>query len=133
VDEPTTSNFKAWLFTILRNTLISDYRKRSREMQFTESISVERLTIPAEQPGYVDLRDFERALAKLPLNQREALILVGGEGFSYEEAAQISGCAVGTMKSRVNRARRRLTELHSSSAAIDYQSGTPKAVALTSG
>jgi predicted DNA-binding protein (UPF0251 family) len=64
-----------------------------------------------EQPGCADLQDFTRALEQLPGNQREALILVGAEGFSYEEAAPIGGCAVGTMKSRVNRARRRMSEL----------------------
>ena len=67
--------------------------------------------MPAEQQGHLDLLDLNRALSKLPPDQREALILVGAEGFSYEDAANISGCAVGTVKSRVNRARSRLHEL----------------------
>ena len=56
----------------------------------------------------MDMQDFRAALVKLPDDQREALVLVGAAGFSYEEAAEISGCAVGTIKSRVNRARNRL-------------------------
>ena len=70
-----------------------------------------KLSVPAEQQGHLDLVDLSKALAKLPPDQREALILVGAEGFSYEDAANISGCAVGTVKSRVNRARSRLNEL----------------------
>ena len=61
-----------------------------------------------EQGSQLDFEDFRTALAKLPHDQREALLLVGASGFSYEEAAQICGCAVGTIKSRVNRARFRL-------------------------
>jgi RNA polymerase sigma-70 factor (ECF subfamily) len=113
------SNLKAWLFTILRNTFISEYRKRSRELQDVGGLYTSNLVVEPDQPGHVDLKDFERALANLPRDQREALILVGAEGFSYEEAAQISGCAVGTVKSRVNRARRRLTELLSLDNATD--------------
>ena len=64
-----------------------------------------------EQPGHLDMQDFRKALDVLPPDQREALVLVGAAGFSYEEAAAISGCAVGTIKSRVNRARSKLTEL----------------------
>ena len=56
----------------------------------------------------MDMQDFRAALVQLPDDQREALVLVGAAGFSYEEAAEISGCAVGTIKSRVNRARNRL-------------------------
>ena len=63
------------------------------------------------QEGHLELQDFQVALARLPVDQREALLLIGAEGFSYEEAALMCGCAVGTMKSRVNRARSRLAEL----------------------
>jgi RNA polymerase sigma-70 factor, ECF subfamily len=69
-----------------------------------------QLSVQPEQLGHMDFEDFRMALSKLPSDQREALILVGAEGFSYEEAAVISGCAVGTIKSRVNRARARLSE-----------------------
>jgi RNA polymerase sigma-70 factor (ECF subfamily) len=67
-----------------------------------------RLATHPAQHGHMDLQDFRSALVRLPDDQREALILVGAAGFSYEEAAEISGCAVGTIKSRVNRARNRL-------------------------
>jgi RNA polymerase sigma-70 factor (ECF subfamily) len=105
------SNMSAWLFTILRNIFYSDYRKRRREVADPEGqIAAKLATVPA-QSGHMDLLDFRQALQKLPADQREALILVGASGLSYEEAANICGCAVGTMKSRVNRARNRLADL----------------------
>jgi RNA polymerase sigma-70 factor, ECF subfamily len=105
------TNLKAWLFTILRNTYFSEFRKRRREVQDVDGEAAARLTSPPEQQGHLDLQDFRRALTLLSPDQREALLLIGAEGFSYEEAAEISGCAVGTVKSRVNRARVRLAEL----------------------
>lgn len=104
------SNMRAWLFTILRNTFYSHYRKRSREVEDDGSYAA-RLAVHGEQDGHMDLEDFRAALAKLPADQREALILVGASGFSYEEAAEICGCALGTIKSRINRARARLAGL----------------------
>ena len=74
---------------------------------------------PPEQHGHLDLADFRKALIRLSPDQREALLLVGAEGFSYEEAAEISGCAVGTVKSRVNRARGRLAQLMSIGSVQD--------------
>jgi len=91
------TNMRAWLFTILRNTFYSEIRKHRRDKP--------------TQHGILDLKDFGKAFATLPPDQREALTLVGASGFSYEEAAAVCGCAVGTVKSRVNRARARLTEL----------------------
>ncbi len=105
------TNLKAWLFTILRNAYFSELRKTKREIADSEGQLAAKLSVPAEQQGHLDLVDLSRALSKLPPDQREALILVGAEGFSYEDAANISGCAVGTVKSRVNRARSRLNEL----------------------
>lgn len=110
--EPGT-NLKAWLFTILRNTYFSDFRKRRREVQDVDGEKAAQLSTPPEQYGHLDLSDFRKALNLLSSDQREALLLIGAEGFSYEEAAEISGCAVGTVKSRVNRARVRLGELMS--------------------
>lgn len=107
------TNLKAWLFTILRNAYFSELRKTKREIADSEGQLAAKLSVPAEQQGHLDLLDLNRALSKLPADQREALILVGAEGFSYEDAANISGCAVGTVKSRVNRARARLGELMS--------------------
>ena len=104
------TNLKAWLFTILRNTFFSERRKRKREVEDADGSLAARLSSRPEQHGHMDMKDFQDALSELPDDQREALILVGAAGFSYEEAAEISGCAVGTIKSRVNRARNRLAE-----------------------
>jgi RNA polymerase sigma-70 factor (ECF subfamily) len=101
------TNFKAWLFTILRNTYYSQYRRSRREVLDTGKIAEMRCVSP-NQPSHVDMMEFAAALHALPVDQREALILVGAEGYSYEEAANITGCAIGTVKSRVNRARVRL-------------------------
>jgi RNA polymerase sigma-70 factor, ECF subfamily len=103
------TNLKAWLFTILRNNYFSELRKKKNH-RLVEA-NGDQLSQRPTQPGHLDLQDFAAALDKLELPQREALILVGAKGFSYEEAAQISDCAVGTIKSRVNRARRRLAAI----------------------
>src|SRR3954468_23174964 len=108
--EPGT-NLQAWLFTILRNLFHSEYRKRKREVEDPDSIFANRVAVLPEQGAQLDWADFHIALAKLQPDQREALLLVGAEGFSYDETAQICQVAVGTVKSRVNRARRRLAEL----------------------
>ena len=105
------TNMSAWLFTILRNLFRSEYRKRRREVEDTDGSFAESLKSHPEQIGHVEFQEFRTALAQLPAEQREALILVGASGFSYEEAAEICECAVGTIKSRVNRARSRLAKL----------------------
>jgi RNA polymerase sigma-70 factor (ECF subfamily) len=105
------TNLRAWLFTILRNEFYSQLRKRGREVEDVEGAYTARLAAEPQQGGHMDLEDFRRALAELPPDQREALILVGASGFSYEEAAEICECAVGTIKSRVSRARTRLAQL----------------------
>ena len=99
------TNLKGWLFTILRNEFYSQMRKRKREVSDPEGIMAERLSSHPEQVGRLDMEDFKKAVNQLPEDQREALILVGASGFSYEEAAEICDCAVGTIKSRVSRAR----------------------------
>ncbi|MCR5856872.1 MULTISPECIES: sigma-70 family RNA polymerase sigma factor [Mesorhizobium] len=104
------TNLKAWLFTILRNEFYSQMRKRGREVQDSDGIMTGRLAVHPSQQGALDLEDFRGALEMLPEDQREAIILIGASGFSYEEAAEICGCAVGTIKSRVSRARARLQE-----------------------
>lgn len=114
------TNMSAWLFTILRNHFRSEYRKRRREVEDNEGHYAETLKSQPEQYGQVEFREFRQALAQLPSDQREALILVGASGFSYEEAAHICGCAVGTIKSRVNRARTRLAELMSIGGSDDF-------------
>lgn len=107
------TNLRAWLFTILRNTFYSAYRKRRREVEDPEGALVGRLSQKPDHDGRLALEDFRRAFAQLTDEQREVLILVGAEGFSYEEAAEMCGVKVGTIKSRTNRARQRLAELMS--------------------
>lgn len=99
------TNLKAWLFTIVRNEHYSQLRRRKFE---AHDIAIEFLpepSVPPDHDGELELRDLNRALTALSPGQRAALILVSASGFSYEEAAQICGCAVGTIKSRVARAR----------------------------
>jgi len=105
------TNLRAWLFTILRNEFYSQVRKKGREVEDADGAYAARLASQPAQESHMDLRDFRAALAELPDDQREALILVGASGFSYEEAAEICECAVGTIKSRVSRARSRLSDL----------------------
>ncbi|MBI1252262.1 MAG: sigma-70 family RNA polymerase sigma factor [Alphaproteobacteria bacterium] len=105
------SNLRAWLFTILRNTYYSEIRKRQREVEDVEGEHAARLATRPNQPSAADLEDFKTAFAQLSDDHREVLTLVGAAGASYEEAAKICGCAVGTVKSRVNRARARLAAL----------------------
>ena len=114
------TNMSAWLFTILRNLFRSEYRKRRREVEDSDGSYAERMKSQPEQTGRVEFAEFREALAKLPPDQREALILVGASGFSYEEAAAICDCAIGTIKSRVNRARTRLAELMSIESLDDF-------------
>jgi RNA polymerase sigma-70 factor, ECF subfamily len=108
------------LFTILRNLFRSEYRKRRREVEDADGRYAETLKSHPEQTGRVEFSEFRAALGKLPSDQREALILVGASGFSYEDAATICGCAVGTIKSRVNRARTRLADLLAIDSVDDF-------------
>ena len=105
------TNMSAWLFTILRNQFRSEYRKRRREVEDADGGYLDSLKSAPEQHSRLEFKEFFAALAKLPLEQREALLLVGASGFSYDDAAEICGMAVGTIKSRVNRARTLLAEL----------------------
>ncbi|NIZ12080.1 RNA polymerase sigma factor [Phaeobacter sp. HF9A] len=105
------SNMRAWLFTILRNTFYSLRRKRQREVEDVDGSLSLALASKPDHDGRLNLRDFIHVFEKLPDTQREALVLVGVEGFSYEEAAETCAVAVGTIKSRVGRARATLAEL----------------------
>lgn len=105
------TNLRAWLFTILRNTFYSSRRKTRREVNDTDGIHASRQATRPDHDGKLALNDFRAAFRQLPDEQREALILVGASGFSYEEAAEMTGVAVGTVKSRANRGRRKLSEL----------------------
>jgi len=114
------TNLPAWLFTILRNIYYSEYRKRRREVADSDGTIAARLATAPSQNSHMDLLDFRSALQQLPNDQREALILIGASGLSYEEAAGICNCAVGTMKSRVNRARNRLAEILSIHSSREF-------------
>jgi RNA polymerase sigma-70 factor (ECF subfamily) len=108
--EPGT-NLRAWLFTILRNHYYSQLRKAKREVEDADGRFAARIAVRPEQDGSVDLEDFKIAFQQLAPDHREVLTLVGASGCSYEEAAAICGCAVGTIKSRVNRARKKLSDI----------------------
>ncbi|MEM1052018.1 MAG: sigma-70 family RNA polymerase sigma factor [Pseudomonadota bacterium] len=108
--EPGTS-MRAWTFVILRNAYLTDMRRNRFRGNYDEGVAERVLTQPAAQEEPIHLSDMHRALLTLPPERREALLLVGAGGFSYEEAAQICGCALGTIKSRVGRARATLNEM----------------------
>lgn len=117
------SNLKAWMFTILRNAYLSERRKRKNEVQDVDGEYSAQMSVKAEQPGHMDMMDFQSAFAQLLPEHKEALILIGAEGFSYEEAALMCGCAVGTMKSRVNRARNKLAQIMGLDSAAEIGAG----------
>ena len=99
------TNMRAWTFIILRNLFLSQMRRARFKGEWDDITASKILAAPASQDRHVELGDMQRALLHLPQPQREALILVGAGGFAYEEAAEICGCAVGTIKSRVARGR----------------------------
>lgn len=108
--EPGT-NMRAWLFTILRNNFYNSRRKLNREVADVDNVFSEKMSVKPDHDGRLQMTEFKQALSLLPDEQREALILVGASGFSYEDAAEMCGVATGTIKSRVNRARAKLAEL----------------------
>jgi RNA polymerase sigma-70 factor (ECF subfamily) len=108
---PAGNEHARMVFTIERNIYYSNYRRRVREVQDSEGAYARRLTVPGDQESHLDLEDFRNALIKLPAEQREVLTLVGASGLSYEEAAAICAVEIGTIKSRLSRARAKLIEL----------------------
>ena len=105
------TNFRAWVLTIVRNQFYSDKRRSWRQVQLDEEKAKRTLPSAMDLNGVMELDDVRRALKQLSEDHREALLLVGAGGYSYQEAADICGCAVGTIKSRVNRARATLAEI----------------------
>ena len=105
------TNFSAWLFTILRNQFYTEVRKRRREVEDAEGSHAATLTALPEQEGVVTLQALRAKLDQIPELQRVALMMVGAEGYTYEEAAERLHCKVGTVKSRVSRARAYLADL----------------------
>jgi RNA polymerase sigma-70 factor (ECF subfamily) len=104
---PGTS-MRAWTFAILRNHYLSELRRNRRQVDYDQELAERLLVMKPDQEDRLHLSDMQKALQKLSSERREALLLVGASGFTYEEASQICGCAVGTMKSRVARARAEL-------------------------
>jgi RNA polymerase sigma-70 factor (ECF subfamily) len=121
--DPAT-NLDAWLFTILRNTFFSSLRKTRREVPDPDGLHATALAVKPAHDGRLAFQDFKRAFDTLSAEHREVLILVGASGFSCEEAAAMMGVAVGTVKSRASRARRRLVELLQLEDGEDLFSGT---------
>lgn len=125
------TNLKAWLFTIVRNEHYSQLRRRKFEANGVSTDSLPEPTVPADHDGELELRDLNRALSALSPGQRTALILVSASGFSYEEAAAICGCAVGTIKSRVARARNTLLQMLEGHIPFENASSPPRPAAPT--
>ncbi len=121
--EPGT-NLRAWLFTILRNTYYTAVVKRRREVADEDGKHAARLSAAPTQDWSVAMTAMRAALQQLPSEHREALVLVGAAGLTYEEAAEICGCALGTIKSRVNRARARLLKIMDAEDANDALVGS---------
>ena len=111
------TNLKAWLFTILRNTYFADLRKAKSRPTISETPLTDDMAVTKATDTQIAMIDFERALGMLPVTQREAIVLVGATGLSYQEAAATCGVSIGTIKSRVNRGRARLAELLERGAA----------------
>ena len=116
---------KAWVMTILRNQHRQTWRKTHREVEDPEGKYEASLFVPADQLVGIDAKELLEAIQELPLDQREALILICIDGLSYQEAADICKCALGTMKSRVNRARARLVQLFELDVDRDLNWATP--------
>ena len=105
------TNLQAWLFTILRNTFYSDRRKHKREVADPDGIHALQLAVKPDHDGRLAFNDFRHAFDQLSAEHRKVLTLVGGSGFTTQEAAEMIGAAPGTVKSRTSRARKRLAEL----------------------
>lgn len=130
------TDMRAWLFTILRNTFFSSKRKTRREVSDTDGAHAATMFEKPHHDGRLAFTDFNRAFDQLSPEHREVLILVGANGYSYEEAAQMMGVAIGTAKSRANRARARLCEMLGLKEGEDIlaeQSGATLAVMGRSG
>jgi RNA polymerase sigma-70 factor (ECF subfamily) len=116
------TNLAAWLVTILRNRFRDQYRKRQREVEDADGHYAEALSSEPEQIARVEFAEFRSALARLSSEQRQALLLVGTSGLSCDRAAALCGCAAGTIKSRVHRARAHLIELLAMDGPNDFGS-----------
>jgi len=114
------TNMKAWLFAILRNSFLSEIRKRKFEVEDQEGGFADALSVPSAQLGHLAILDLSRALDSLSRDQREIIFLICADGLSYEEVATRCGCAIGTIKSRLNRARAKLSDVMGVSGAHEF-------------
>ena len=105
------TNFRAWIFMILRNHYYTTLRKNARMVAWDPDLAERVLVAAPTQQDRLNVHDVHAALLKLPAEQREVLLLFGANGVSYEEAAEIIGCAIGTIKSRLARGRVALAAL----------------------
>lgn len=113
------TNLRAWTFTILRNHYLSELRRNRHHADVDDEVHEKLLVMDADQEDTLHLADMQKALNQIPSERREAILLVGASGFTYEEAAEICGCAIGTVKSRVARARADLARLLGSDLPLD--------------
>jgi RNA polymerase sigma-70 factor (ECF subfamily) len=127
------TNIAAWLCTILRNNFCNDFRRRRREVPDSDYSFIGTMTAQPAQESRMRFAEFRIALAKLPHDQREAVLLVGASGLSYDEAAEICRCPVGTIKSRTNRGRIKLAEMLSVDTAEDLGPDKATQAALSGG
>ncbi|MFI4974521.1 MAG: sigma-70 family RNA polymerase sigma factor [Caulobacterales bacterium] len=123
------TNLKAWLFMIVRNQFYSDQRRSWRVTQLDPTVAEETLVAVSNANGALELDEVRRAMLELPDEQREALTLIGVAGVAYHEAAMICGCAEGTIKSRVNRARLRVAAILAGGNLRDDRQPPGKAMA----
>ena len=113
------TNMKAWTFTIIRNQFYSDKRRSWRSTQLDPEVAERTLVAVTNPSAGLEIDELRRAMAMLPDDQREALILIGAGGMSYEEVSEITGAAVGTVKSRVSRARDRLALIYAEGSFLE--------------
>jgi RNA polymerase sigma-70 factor (ECF subfamily) len=125
--EPGT-NLKAWIFRIVRNQFYSDLRHSRLVCEVDFDLAAESLVAVSDPSAALELDDVRRALQELPDEQREALTLIGVAGMAYEEVAEICSCSVGTVKSRVSRARQRLLAILSDGARLGRRTHIPGGV-----
>jgi len=125
------TNMAAWLYTILRNEFYSEFRKRSHEVPDPDGHYAAALSCLPSQEFHLEFQDFRGAFAALPPLHREALVLVGACGLSYDEVAGICGCAIGTIKSRVNRARSKLAALLNEGLPAEPDQRLPRRTTVT--
>ena len=127
------TNLQAWLFTILRNTFYSDLRKRRREVPDSDGVHAATLFEKPAHDGRLAFADFQKAFDQMSPKHREVLILIGASGYTCEEAAELMSVAVGTVKSRTSRARKRLADLMGMAEGEDIGSGVDSALRAVMG